>query len=74
MAKGGSGDVLTGITAAMLGQYDDKETAVRLAVYLHGMAGDLAALEWSEEAMLPTDLVAAIGKAYLKLAAQEKNQ
>ncbi len=72
MAKGGSGDVLTGITAALLGQYEDREPAVRLAVYLHGLAGDIAAREWSEEAMLPTDLVAAIGRAYLKLAAPEK--
>ena len=43
MAKGGSGDILTGIVAAMLGQYgDDVAGAVEAAVYLHGLAADFA--------------------------------
>ena len=45
MAKGGSGDILTGIVAAMLAQYsaNDVARAVEAAVYLHGLAGDFAA-------------------------------
>ena len=44
MAKGGSGDILTGIVAAMLGQFpDDVAQAVECAVYLHGLAADFAA-------------------------------
>ena len=71
MAKGGSGDVLTGITAALLGQYKDPEAAVRLAVFLHGLSGDIAADAWSQEAMLPTDLIATIGNAYLKISQKD---
>ena len=42
MATGGTGDVLTGMIAAWLAQLLDAEAACRLAVYLHGAAGDLA--------------------------------
>src|SRR5204863_3873197 len=42
MATGGTGDVLTGMIAAWLAQLLDAEAACKLAVYLHGMAGDLA--------------------------------
>src|SRR5262249_60315092 len=42
MATGGTGDVLTGMVAACLAQLLDAEAACKLAVYLHGMAGDLA--------------------------------
>ncbi len=64
MAKGGSGDVLTGILTALLGQtYSPGEAAI-LGVYLHGLAGDLAALELSQESMLPSDLTNHLGKAF----------
>ena len=48
MATGGTGDVLTGMIAAWLAQLLDAEAACRLAVYLHGMAGDLAEADEGE--------------------------
>lgn len=57
MAKGGSGDVLTGVIAAMLCQLP-VETAVGTAVYLQSLAGDLACAEKGEYAMLATDIIA----------------
>ena len=57
MAKGGSGDVLAGMTGAFLAQgLPPFETAV-LSVYLHGKAGDLCAQKFTHRGMLPTDLV-----------------
>src|SRR5438552_3976515 len=56
MATGGSGDVLTGMIAAWLGQLLDAEAACKLAVYLHGMAGDLAEADEGEVAMTSADL------------------
>ena len=51
MATGGTGDVLTGMIAAWLAQLLDAEAACKLAVYLHGAAGDLAADDEGEVAM-----------------------
>lgn len=65
MAKGGSGDVLTGIITAFLAQGYTPSSAAGLGVYLHGCAGDLAAVIHSEEAMLPTDLIQNLGKVFL---------
>ena len=48
MATGGTGDVLTGMIAAWLAQLLDAEAACKLAVYLHGMAGDLAEADEGE--------------------------
>ncbi|HWB92469.1 MAG TPA: NAD(P)H-hydrate dehydratase [Puia sp.] len=64
MAKGGSGDVLTGILTALLGQTYSPGEAALLGVYLHGLAGDLAAAADSQESMLPTDLTDHLGKAF----------
>lgn len=65
MAKGGSGDILTGIVAAMLGQYpDDVERAVEAAVFLHGLAGDFAALDQDEHTVLATDTVLHLAAAF----------
>jgi ADP-dependent NAD(P)H-hydrate dehydratase / NAD(P)H-hydrate epimerase len=73
MAKGGSGDVLTGILTALLSQgYSPGEAAI-LGVYLHGLAGDLAAAELSEESMLPSDLTDQLGKAFLSLQKDRGN-
>src|SRR6202011_4464095 len=56
MAKGGSGDVLTGIVTAMLAQHpEDVAAAVEAAVYLHGLAGDFAAHAMDEHTVLATD-------------------
>lgn len=57
MAKGGSGDVLTGIITSLLAQGYTQEKAVLFGVYIHGWAGDIAAKKLSEETMLPSDLI-----------------
>ncbi len=65
MAKGGSGDILTGIVAAMLGQYPDQAAeAVEAAVFLHGLAGDFACLAQDEHTVLATDTVAHLARAF----------
>jgi NAD(P)H-hydrate epimerase len=63
MAVGGSGDVLTGIIAGFIGQTESLIDAACLGVYLHGLAGDLAAKEKTQISMLPTDLVGKIPEA-----------
>jgi NAD(P)H-hydrate epimerase len=67
MATGGTGDVLTGMIAAWLAQLLDAEAACRLAVYLHGMAGDLAALKEGQVGMTAGDLIARLGDALTQL-------
>ncbi len=69
MATGGSGDVLSGTVAAWLGQLADVEDACRLAVYLHGAAGDLAAERHGEVSMTAGDLADCLGEAIKNLAA-----
>jgi ADP-dependent NAD(P)H-hydrate dehydratase / NAD(P)H-hydrate epimerase len=64
MAKGGSGDVLTGILTALLAQSYSPGEAALLGVYLHGLAGDLAARAHSQESMLPSDLTDCLGSAF----------
>src|SRR5216683_1649354 len=65
MAKGGSGDVLTGIVAAMLAQFpDDVARAVEAGVYLHGLAGDFAAHAMDEHTVLATDTVTHLSDAF----------
>jgi ADP-dependent NAD(P)H-hydrate dehydratase / NAD(P)H-hydrate epimerase len=64
MAKGGSGDVLTGILTALLSQGYSPGEAALLGVYLHGLAGDCAAAAWSQESMLPSDLTDNLGTAF----------
>ena len=57
MATGGSGDVLTGLVASFLGQGMTPFDASQLAVYVHGIAGDLAAEVYGETALIASDLV-----------------
>jgi NAD(P)H-hydrate epimerase len=65
MAKGGSGDILTGIIGAMLAQYrDDVASAVEAAVYLHGLAADFAAHAMDEHTVLATDTVMHLSDAF----------
>jgi NAD(P)H-hydrate epimerase len=73
MATGGTGDVLTGMIAAFLAQLLDAEAACRLAVFLHGTAGDLAEASEGEVAMTATDLLAHIGEAITALTAQKES-
>ena len=70
MATGGSGDVLTGILTGLLAQgYSAKEASL-LGVYLHGLAGDLAAEEvMGQEAMIASDIIQSMGEAWKALEA-----
>jgi len=63
MAAGGVGDVLTGVTAAWLGQLGRLEVACQVAVYVHGLAGDIAADEPGAIALTATDVVNHLGQA-----------
>lgn len=65
MAKGGSGDILTGIVAAMLAQFPSQvKEAVNTAVYLHGLAADFAVRDREEHTVLATDTVAHLWRAF----------
>lgn len=57
MATGGSGDVLSGMITALLGQKFPVKDAVVAAVYLHGLSGDMAAEKLGEYSMLPSDIL-----------------
>jgi NAD(P)H-hydrate epimerase len=74
MATAGSGDVLTGMIAAWSGQLLDAESACRLAVYLHGLAGDLSEADEGEVAMVAGDLIDRLGDAVLDLTARRKEK
>lgn len=67
MATGGSGDVLTGVITGLLAQGYDPNEAAMLGVYIHGLAGDLAAKELSQEALVAGDIIDYLGKAFLTL-------
>ena len=67
LAKGGSGDVLTGIIAAMLAQGCTAARAAALGVWLHGRAGDLAAERLTEYAMTPEEVIGALPGAFREL-------
>ena len=67
MATGGSGDVLTGIITGLLAQNYSPFEAARIGVYLHGLAGDLAAEQYGYEAMLAGNIIDQIGNAYKRL-------
>lgn len=67
MATAGSGDVLTGIITGLLAQgYSQIESTI-LGVYIHGMAGTIAAKEMSQESLVAGDIIESLGKAFLKL-------
>jgi NAD(P)H-hydrate epimerase len=72
MATGGTGDVLTGTIAAWLAQLLDAEAACQLAVYLHGMAGDLAEADEGEVSMTAGDLAGHLGDAVMEVTARRK--
>lgn len=64
MATGGTGDVLTGILSGLLGQGYDALTTALLGVYLHGLAGDLAAREVGMEGLIASDVVQWLPQAF----------
>ena len=67
MATAGSGDVLTGIITGLLAQSYTPEEAAKIGVFVHGLAGDLAAKKRSEESMIAGDIIEFLGKAFKKL-------
>jgi hydroxyethylthiazole kinase-like uncharacterized protein yjeF len=72
MATGGTGDLLTGMIAGWFGQLLDAEAACKLAVYLHGTAGDLAEADEGDVALVAGDLAARLGDAVLELTARRR--
>lgn len=69
MATAGSGDVLTGIISGLLSQQYSLTEAAKLGVYLHGLAGDLAAKQLSEQSLIAGDITRFLGEAYKRLQA-----
>ena len=72
MATGGTGDVLTGTIAAWIAQLRDVEAAATLGVYLHGLAGDLAAVDCGEVGMIAGDVLSRLGAAVLDLTGRRR--
>jgi NAD(P)H-hydrate epimerase len=72
MATGGTGDVLAGMLGACMGQLLDAEAACRLAVYVHGAAGELADADQGEVSMTASDLAQHISDAILELTARRR--
>ena len=70
MATGGSGDVLTGLIVALLCQGMSPFDAARLAVYLHGLAGDLAADQLGQESLIASDLIRFLPSAFCRYRQQ----
>ncbi len=74
MATAGSGDVLTGIVTSLLAQgYTEKESCI-FGVYLHGLAGDIAAKKMSQEAMIASDIIECLGEAFQLIATFPKEK
>ena len=71
MATAGAGDVLTGVIVSLLAQGYVPEVAARLGVYLHGMAGDLAAENLSYEGLISSDLVEYLPKSFKTLRSNQ---
>ncbi len=72
MASGGSGDVLTGLIAGLIGQKMKPLEACRTAVYIHGLAGDLAALDRGQMSLIASDLLEKIPGVLKRLCALKK--
>ena len=67
MATAGSGDVLTGILTALLARGYKHRDACMVGMYLHGLAGDIAARETGEESLIASDLIKYLPKAFKRL-------
>ncbi len=67
MATAGSGDVLTGIILSLLAQGYSPLEAAQTGVYIHGLAGDFAAAERGFEALIASDIIEHLGKAFLQI-------
>jgi NAD(P)H-hydrate epimerase len=73
MATGGTGDVLTGMTAGLVAQYRHRPISevAAAAVFLHGLAGDLAAKDTGQASLIAGDLIEALPKAYRAVKSEE---
>jgi NAD(P)H-hydrate epimerase len=67
LAKGGSGDVLTGLVTGLLAQGYSSFEACVVGVYVHGLAGDITKIEKGEIAMIPSDVISNLPKAFMSL-------
>jgi NAD(P)H-hydrate epimerase len=74
MATGGTGDVLTGTIAALIGQRLEPYEAAVLGTYVHGLAGDLAAKQFGEVGLIATDVLDFLPRAFQKLAAGKSHR
>lgn len=68
MATAGSGDVLTGIITALLARGYKRADACIVGMYLHGLAGDIAARELGKESLIASDIINYLPKAFKKLS------
>jgi NAD(P)H-hydrate epimerase len=71
MATGGSGDVLTGVIAAFLGRGIEAVRAAAAGVYLHGLAGDIAAARTGVESLIASDMIDSLPSAFVRLAGSQ---
>lgn len=71
LAKGGSGDTLTGMVASLMAQGYSSEHAAIIGVYLHGLAANLALQQQSPESLLATDVIENIGAAFYELRMEQ---
>jgi NAD(P)H-hydrate epimerase len=69
MASGGTGDVLTGVTGAFLARGLEPAAALPAAVYLHGLAGDVAAERVGQESLVAGDVIEALPEAFRRAGA-----
>lgn len=67
MAKGGSGDVLTGIIGSLLSRGYTPHVSCMAGVFIHGLAADIAVVEKGEESMIASDIIETLGKAFLEV-------
>jgi len=67
MATGGTGDVLTGVITALVGQGLSNFDAATLGVYVHGLAGDIAAKKFGQISLIATDIVESLADAFKKV-------
>src|SRR5208282_1320202 len=75
MATGGTGDILTGIVAGLIAQHPRYALqATALAVYLHGLAGDLAAEALGENSLVATDLVRFLPDSFLRAGRSDSSE
>jgi NAD(P)H-hydrate epimerase len=67
MATGGSGDVLTGILTGLLARGYSRLNACVVGMYLHGLAGDIAAAEVGQESLIARDIIRCLPKAFMRM-------